>query len=46
MPATLLELLVVTKDNVADTVVKDGFHKVSDICTAEYAKACTAAGLS
>ncbi|RVX43906.1 D-xylose transport system substrate-binding protein [Nonomuraea polychroma] len=44
--ATLLEPLVVTKDNVADTVIKDGFHKVSDICTAEYAKACTAAGLS
>jgi D-xylose transport system substrate-binding protein len=38
--------IVVTKDNVADTVVKDNFYKVSDICTADYADACKAAGLS
>ncbi len=46
VPATLLAPVVVTKDNIKDTVVADGFYKVSDICTAEYAKACAAAGLS
>ena len=34
-----LDPVAVTKDNVKDTVVKDGFYKVSDICTAEYAAA-------
>ncbi len=38
--------IVVTKDNVADTVVKDNFYQVSDICTSQYADACKAAGLS
>jgi D-xylose transport system substrate-binding protein len=38
--------VVVTQDNVADTVVADGFYSVEDICTDEYADACTAAGLS
>ncbi len=38
--------VVVTTDNVADTVVKDGLYTVDDICTADYAKACQAAGLS
>ncbi len=38
--------IVVTKNNVKDTVVKDGFYKTSDICTSEFAAACKAAGLS
>ena len=38
--------IVVTQDNVKDTVVKDGFYSVDDICTGEYAKSCSAAGLS
>jgi D-xylose transport system substrate-binding protein len=46
VPATLLEPVVVTKENINDTVVKDEFYKVADICTAEYAKACADAGLS
>jgi D-xylose transport system substrate-binding protein len=46
VPATLLQPVIVTKDNIKDTVVKDNFYKVSDICTAEYAKACADAGLS
>lgn len=36
----------VTKDNIMDTVIKDKFYKVSDICTSDYAAACKAAGLS
>ena len=42
----IFDPIAVTKDNVADTVVKDGLWKTSDICTAEYADACKAAGLS
>lgn len=38
--------VVVTADNVADTVVADGFYSVEDICTAEYADACAEIGLS
>jgi D-xylose transport system substrate-binding protein len=38
--------IVVTKDNVKDTVIKDGFYSADDICTDEYAKACEAAGIS
>jgi D-xylose transport system substrate-binding protein len=46
VPSTLLTPVAVTKDNVKDTVVKDGLYKVSDICTGDFAKACTAAGIS
>lgn len=42
----IFDPVVVKKDNVMDTVVKDGFYKVTDICTADYAAACTAAGIS
>jgi D-xylose transport system substrate-binding protein len=44
--SVLLKPVAVTKANVKDTVVKDGFWSVSDICTAPYADACKAAGLS
>lgn len=46
VPATLLEPVVVTKKNIKDTIIADGFYKASDICTAEYAAACTALGIS
>ncbi len=45
VPSILLNPVAVTKANVNDTVVKDGFWKASDICTSEYAQACTAAGI-
>ncbi len=38
--ATLLEPIVVTKQNIKDTVVADGFYTVAQICTPEYAAAC------
>jgi len=44
-PSTLLTPVVVTVDNIMDTVVKDGFYTVAQICTAAYATACTAAGI-
>ncbi len=45
VPSVLLTPLAVTKDNIKDTVVADGFWTVAQICTADYAADCTAAGL-
>jgi len=45
VPSVLLTPIAVTKDNIKDTVVADGFWTVDQICTADYADACTAAGL-
>jgi D-xylose transport system substrate-binding protein len=45
VPAKLLAPVAVTKANIIDTVVKDGFHKVSDICAGQYAAACKKAGI-
>jgi D-xylose transport system substrate-binding protein len=45
VPSALLDTIAITKDNVEDTVVKDGFLKAAAICTAEYKKACEAAGV-
>jgi D-xylose transport system substrate-binding protein len=42
----IFDPIVVTKDNVKDTVIKDGFYKPADICTADYASACKDAGIS
>jgi len=46
VPSTLLTPVAVTKDNVKDTVIKDGVYKVSEICSGDFAKACAAAGIS
>ncbi len=45
VPSILLTPVVVTKANVKDTVVADGFWTAQQICTAAYASACTAAGV-
>jgi D-xylose transport system substrate-binding protein len=42
----IFDPVVVTKDNVKDTVVADGFYQADDICTADFADACKDAGLS
>jgi D-xylose transport system substrate-binding protein len=46
VPSVLLDTIAITKDNIKDTVVKDGFVKPSDLCTGQYAKACASAGIS
>ena len=46
MPSYIFDPIAVTADNVNDTVVADGFYSVEDICTDEYADACSAAGIS
>jgi D-xylose transport system substrate-binding protein len=45
VPSALLATTPITKDNVNQTVVKDGFLKVNDICAGSYASACKAAGV-
>ncbi|MDX6733194.1 MAG: D-xylose transport system substrate-binding protein [Baekduia sp.] len=46
VPTYLYTPVLVKKDNVKDTVVKDGFLKVGQICTTHYKAACDAAGVS
>lgn len=46
VPSVLLSPIAVTKDNIQDTVIKDGFYKPSEICTGKYAAECKAAGVS
>jgi D-xylose transport system substrate-binding protein len=45
VPSVLLDTIAINKDNV-DTVIKDGFATVDQICTGPYKKACAAAGIS
>jgi D-xylose transport system substrate-binding protein len=44
-PSVLLTPVAVTKSNINDTVIKDGFLTKSQICVGKFAKACTSAGL-
>lgn len=44
-PAALNPPQAITIKNIESTVIKDGFWKVSDICTAQYATACQKAGI-
>ncbi|GIH05352.1 solute-binding protein [Rhizocola hellebori] len=46
IPAFLLDPIAVTADKIKGTIVKDGFYKASEICTAEVAAACTKQGIS
>ena len=46
VPSTLLPPVAVTKANIKDTVVADGFYTIAQICTPDFAKACAEAGLS
>ncbi|MDX2847524.1 sugar ABC transporter substrate-binding protein [Actinacidiphila glaucinigra] len=45
VPSQLLTPVSVTKANVKDTVIADKLYSVAEICTAEFAKACKAAGI-
>jgi D-xylose transport system substrate-binding protein len=46
VPSYIFTPIVVTADNVNDTIIADEFYSVEDICTDEYADACEAAGIS
>jgi len=43
--SALLTPVVVTKDNVKDTVIKDRFLAPRDVCTGKYAAACRETGI-
>ena len=45
VPSVLLTPVSVTKNNIADTVVKDGFYKPSEICTGKYKAGCAKLGI-
>ncbi len=45
IPAQLVPVVALTKANIKDTVVADGFYKVSDICTPKFASDCAEIGL-
>lgn len=46
VPSVLLDTIVITKANIKDTVIKDGFLTAKQICTGKYAKPCADAGIS
>jgi D-xylose transport system substrate-binding protein len=45
VPSILLEPIAVTKENVADTIIADGFWTAAQICTSDFAQFCTDAGI-
>jgi D-xylose transport system substrate-binding protein len=45
IPSVLLKPVAVTKENINDTIIKDGFWKASEICTGQFAAACKSAGI-
>ncbi|HEV3376334.1 MAG TPA: sugar ABC transporter substrate-binding protein [Thermoleophilaceae bacterium] len=45
VPSVLLEPVAVTKENIQDTIVKDEFYPVDEICSGQYASACRDAGI-
>jgi D-xylose transport system substrate-binding protein len=45
VPSVLLEPIAVTKENIQDTIVKDEFYSVDEICSGQYASACKEAGI-
>ncbi len=46
VPSVILTPVSVTQDNIRDTVVRDGFWTVDEICTPAYADACRRLGLT
>lgn len=46
VPSVILTPVKVTQDNIADTVVKDDYWTVEQICTPAYAAACEKLGLT
>jgi D-xylose transport system substrate-binding protein len=46
IPTVKLDTVTVTKDNVKDTVFKDGFVTPEQVCTGPYAAGCKKAGIS
>jgi D-xylose transport system substrate-binding protein len=45
VPAAITDTIPVFKDNVKDTIVKDGYWTPQEICTAQFKQACADAGI-
>ncbi|MFB7111552.1 sugar ABC transporter substrate-binding protein [Streptomyces sp. NPDC056291] len=45
VPSVLVAVTSLTKENIQDTVVKDGVYTIPEICTAQYKAACDKIGL-
>jgi D-xylose transport system substrate-binding protein len=45
VPSILLEPVAVTVDNINDTIIKDKFWTVEELCTGQFADACAEAGI-
>jgi D-xylose transport system substrate-binding protein len=46
IPSMLVPVVALTKDNIKDTVIKDGVYTVKDICTSTYEADCAAINLT
>ncbi|MDK9496420.1 substrate-binding domain-containing protein [Streptomyces katrae] len=45
VPSVLIPVVSLTKNNIKDTVVKDGVYTVDEICTDKFSAACATIGL-
>ncbi|GIH81479.1 sugar ABC transporter substrate-binding protein [Planobispora longispora] len=45
VPSLLLDPVTVTKDNIEETVIRDGYVTPGALCAGAYAEACSAAGI-
>ncbi|MFE9701980.1 sugar ABC transporter substrate-binding protein [Streptomyces sp. NPDC005930] len=45
VPAVIVPVVSLTKDNIKETVIKDGFYTIDEICTDKYKAACDKIGL-
>ncbi|MER6710681.1 MULTISPECIES: sugar ABC transporter substrate-binding protein [unclassified Streptomyces] len=45
IPSVLVPVVSLTKDNIKDTVIKDGIYTVNEICAGKYKAACDKIGL-
>jgi D-xylose transport system substrate-binding protein len=45
VPSMVFDPVVVTRENVGDTVVKDRFWPVGELCAGRYEQACRDAGV-
>ncbi|AXE23561.1 ABC transporter substrate-binding protein [Streptomyces globosus] len=45
VPSVLIPVISLTKNNIKDTVIKDGVYTADEICTDKYAAACASLGL-
>lgn len=45
VPSVILDPVAVLKDNINDTIIKDGFWTASQVCAGKYASACKEEGI-